>query len=509
MESPPPQTAPTQRLPVPQPSYILRGHVAAVHSLEFIRGNSRLLSGDADGWVVLWDTTSKRARAAWKAHGGGSSDDGDGNSNSDGDERDHTNAAVLRAAAWDGDKIITHGRDQHLRVWQVRPPSNDDDGDEAALSQALPAEARPRSHLRPRPRSHLRPRPRPWLLHALPVNTLNFCAFAMCPAGDDDDDDAKARSASATLRSTSVQLAVPSAADSDAIDILQLPSEQKLATLGADRAVKTGMVMALGMFRSGQQGRLSIVAGYESGHAMVYQHHDNDNNNNNNNNNDAPSWTLIYSSQAHSQPVLSLDLLPSAHAHAPAHAPAYAHAHSHGDYYFLTSSADAIIAQHHPMLREHHPPQRLNTKHAGQQALRVRSDGRIFATAGWDARVRVYATAVAAGPAPGSVMTELAVLKWHAGACLALAFAEIGHRRPTTPCTLLPAPSPPQSQLMTGMPPDADDEGARWRVGVGVGRPSTARGGAGGARRRAEQAASTHWLAAGGKDGKVSLWEMY
>lgn len=27
------------------------------------------------------------------------------------------------------------------------------------------------------------PRKQPWLLHALPVNTLNFCAFAMCRDG--------------------------------------------------------------------------------------------------------------------------------------------------------------------------------------------------------------------------------------------------------------------------------------------------------------------------------------
>ena len=29
----------------------------------------------------------------------------------------------------------------------------------------------------------LTPRKQPWLLHALPVNTLNFCAFAMCRDG--------------------------------------------------------------------------------------------------------------------------------------------------------------------------------------------------------------------------------------------------------------------------------------------------------------------------------------
>lgn len=39
---------------------------------------------------------------------------------------------------------------------------------EVLLSKMLPAEAQ------------VPHRPQPWLLHALVVNTLNFCAFAMC-----------------------------------------------------------------------------------------------------------------------------------------------------------------------------------------------------------------------------------------------------------------------------------------------------------------------------------------
>ncbi|KIW36180.1 ASTRA-associated protein 1 [Exophiala oligosperma] len=52
----------------------------------------------------------------------------------------------------------------------------------------------------------------------------------------------------------------------------------------------------------------------------------------------------------------------------------------------------------------------IKTKHAGQQGLSSRSDGKIFATAGWDARVRVYST---------RTMRELAVLQWHQQGCYA------------------------------------------------------------------------------------------
>jgi ASTRA-associated protein 1 len=52
----------------PKPKSILRGHRAQVHALEFIRGNERLVSGDADGYVTVWDLTILRPTAVWRAH---------------------------------------------------------------------------------------------------------------------------------------------------------------------------------------------------------------------------------------------------------------------------------------------------------------------------------------------------------------------------------------------------------------------------------------------------------
>lgn len=60
----------TQSRPPATPIYILRGHAAAIHALQIFNQNLRLVSGDADGWIVVWDLIFKRPVAVWKAHEG-------------------------------------------------------------------------------------------------------------------------------------------------------------------------------------------------------------------------------------------------------------------------------------------------------------------------------------------------------------------------------------------------------------------------------------------------------
>lgn len=69
----------------PAPRAILRGHKAQVHAAVFFRNNERLLTGDASGFVVVWDLTIMRPRAVWRAHEG----------------------AILGIKGWGRDKIIT------------------------------------------------------------------------------------------------------------------------------------------------------------------------------------------------------------------------------------------------------------------------------------------------------------------------------------------------------------------------------------------------------------------
>lgn len=133
--------------------------------------------------------------------------------------------------------------------------------------------------------------------------------------------------------------------------------------------------------------------------------------------------------------------------------------------YFLTSSADSIIAKHPlPITTSTDaastPIKIVNTKHSGQQSISIRSDGKIFGTAGWDTRIRVYSV---------KTMKELAVLKWHREGCYAVAFGKV-------------------LEMEGGR-----EEGAVVTV----------------EERRRERVRTVHWTAGGAKDGKVSLWNVY
>ena len=109
----------------------------------------------------------------------------------------------------------------------------------------------------------------------------------------------------------------------------------------------------------------------------------------------------------------------------------------------------------------------------------MRSDGELFATAGWDARLRVYSV---------RSVKELAVLKWHKAGCYATAFAEVRAIDGSGPR----AEGGEAEKLSSGLVPTTRNQSSR---------PSQT--------RRCEKATSTHWLAGGSKDGKVSLWEVY
>ncbi|KAF2275558.1 WD40 repeat-like protein [Westerdykella ornata] len=480
--------------PPAQPSYIFRGHSAAIHSVQIIRQNRRLLTGDADGWVVSWNLESKRPVAVWRAH----------------------EATILGAEEWSTDKIITHGRDSALRIWQLG------DGDEAHLSKVLPADG-----------SGIH-RPKPWLLHTLPVNTLNFCAFSMCR---EHRDSTQQQTASHAGVADSILVAVP-ARDDKKIEVYRFPEEKLVYVVPQVQPTDTGMTMAVKLTYHRPSNKLLLIAGYEGGFTAVHllgtssQYSSEATTD--------PALQLaqtIYLSQPHTQPILSLDALPDAKV-------------------YFTSSADAVIAAHRipelpvdigyasassgegiselesssigPSRPEHvsagpaaednpristtkdedsqslfqaeslsglqaepskpsglssllakaapqpnvnpkpPPPQQLTiqppfqttqTKHSGQQSLRVRSDGRLLVTGGWDSRIRIYST---------KTLKEVAVLKWHNDGVYAAGFSEIL---------------------------DSTDE----RLS-GLSRLQ---------KQREVRIQNKHWVVAGARDGKVSLWEVF
>ncbi|KAM7222727.1 WD40-repeat-containing domain protein [Rhypophila decipiens] len=470
-----------------QPKSILRGHKAQIHATAFIRRNERLVTGDADGFVVVWDLTIMRPRAVW---------------------RPHTNA-ILGISGWGPDKIITHGRDNKLIVWKLGVD------DEARMSTALPLDPSTDS------------RPDPWILYMLEVNTMNFCSFSSCPFLQGSGD-----------AGSELLVAVPNTLASEAIDIYHLPSQARRYTVKLGD--KNGMVMAVSI--SDHSSGTTLIAGYENGVVIAAQFTP-----------ETAAWTVEYRAQAHSQPILSLDISPSRD-------------------FFITSGADATIAKHPfpaqtvsqrtdsgnseappaapninatneakgakprsllaealqnvpqptttPQTRicppgtqvQTEPIKVVNTKHAGQQSVRIRSDGRVFATAGWDNKIRLYST---------KTLKEVAVLKWHQAGCYAVAFAEIDPPADGADKQSMPQDNASEktqdaksqdAKSQDAKSQDAKSQDAKSQDAKQESRSLTAipkviemtvR------EKRIKEVMSAHWLAAGSKDCKVSLWDVF
>lgn len=210
--------------------------------------------------------------------------------------------------------------------------------------------------------------------------------------------------------------------------------------------------MTLKLFYKPEQSSVYLVSGYENGQVMVHVHA-------NPLDSATGKWQICKIDKVHSQPVLSLDVSPSQE-------------------FFITSSADATIskfaipsttvANEETMLVKSS-----NTKHSGQQGLTIRSDGKIFATAGWDSRVRIYSA---------KSLKELAVLKWHKDGCYSTAFATISIVQDSIRETY----------------PETETQVAVQHSALELVKAD-----------RAAKAQGVHWLAAGGKDGKISMWEIY
>ncbi|KAF3052623.1 ASTRA complex subunit [Didymella keratinophila] len=449
-------------LPPAQPSYILRGHASQIHSVQFVRENTRLVTGDADGWVIYWKLETKRALAVWKAHDG----------------------AILGTADWGHDKIITHGRDNSLRIWQ-------------------------------------------------PNKT---CA--------------------------SVLIAVPARDDKKA-EVYQFPEEKLRYVVPRAQAKDTGMVMAVKLIRDPSTQQNLVITGYEGGLTAVHLLPKADDS-------IVGVAQLLYLSQPHTQPILSIDVLPDATTYYTSGADAIIAAHrlpkipsgftspkkspsapeheddppvsvpavhtetspgltssvSSEDYRTDEMADDPPVsvpedADDQPLSFSKRPLQSSkpagstskagglssllstataskaaqaappslsppsiqapfkvnNTKHAGQQSLSVRSDGRLLATGGWDTRVRIYST---------KTLKEVAVLKWHKEGVYAVAFGEI----------LDAVDLEHNVQDASGQ--DTNTEVIRRETGLSKLQ-----------RQREEKMQIKHWIAAGAKDGKISLWEVF
>lgn len=358
------------------------------------------------------------------------------------------------------------------------------------------------------------PRPKPWMLHLLHVNTMNFCSFASCPASAPT---LALSLPSAPPDSHGLFIAVPNTLALEDVDIYHLPSQSRIHTVKLHGEHGMPMALALVWLHS----ILNLIVAYEDGTAIVARLEKDG------------SWLEVYRSQCHKQPVLSLHVSPDLES-------------------FFTSSADANIAKHPLLLRRatsaslahaspraaalddqqlsfcmpedggpaedtskvkpisalsaaiasnhvntipttlagepeaepeilNKPLKVVNTRHSGQQGLRVRSDGRIFATAGWDSKIRIYSA---------RSMLQVAVLKWHPVGCFAVAFADLSDVDAAKP-SLKAAELEDNEQCLPEATPGCKIIDTTVK------------------NKRLSRVRHTHWLAAGSKDGKVSLWDVF
>ena len=616
----------------PSPIYTLRGHITPIHALHFLECNTYLLSGDADGTVILWNLITKRPKCVWKAHE--STILGVGTWPRDSEDYEAADLGAPHVVR-DGEiRIITHGRDSALRVWSLRLqekystilPAEQLVSDEWARSgltstsdnittsttTASSASFAEKSTVVAKIAGEEELRTAPWLLHSLKVSTLNFCGFASTAGPYTTDSSTDSSTTSTSLRQkeesdkgeySEMILAVPAADDAE-VALYHLPSERLIGVIppppeGAGRdgkgrgkeKGKGGMVMALRVLvvdptpredRDGSgdadaantpnptgegttpraRGRIIVIVGYESGRTSVFLQTPSPCPHSHSRPGSAPGprqertmeemfseWEEVYTDTLHTQPILSLDVHP-------------------GREYYFTSSADAVVARHSLPLplsvrlrsetrsdegeevgkagveEEESKPgmQILKTGHAGQQSLHIRSDGRVFVTAGWDGRGRIYSTGIfspsqprqsdrngqhvhkAGGKRDGKVgkIKNLAVLKHHRQGCYAAAFSPIA--LPQSPDQTHQYHEKMRSTSEGGnngvdQPKDQEDQdevnrtGSRGDTRVNMGRegmvtptnspkitPSAAR------ERKVKE---THWVALGGKEGGVGLWGIF
>ena len=144
-----------------------------------------------------------------------------------------------------------------------------------------------------------------------------------------------------------------------------------------------------------------------------------------------------------------------------------------------------------PDLTVQTPYKTAHTKHAGQQSLHIRSDGRLLVTGGWDSKVRIYST---------KTLKELAVLKWHKEGVYTTDFGAI------------------LGNDVTQLPSQAGDDASTFTETAGTNSEllkshsssnESYQGLSKLQKQREEQIQRKHWVVAGAKDGKVSLWEVF
>ncbi|OZJ05423.1 hypothetical protein BZG36_01652 [Bifiguratus adelaidae] len=351
--------------PPPEPVYVLRGHEAEIHCVKFLWNNEYLATGDLSGRLCLWNLSTKRARASWKAH----------------------SESILAIESWQEDTLLSQARDNKTILWR------------------LPQDFRVQS---------TEVGPEPEQIAVLDVGSMTFCRMALL----------------STEEGTGF-IAAPNVAEPYMVDLFALPSGKRLLSrIGSSKPASKGipsndMCMAIKLFYAQSTTNIMMLAGYESGTVRL--------------------WAL--------RSVLSLDL-------------------SSDSSFALSSSADNLIVKYALVSdnivgnAEQVVLASFKTKRTGNSMVRIRDDGKIIGTVGWDGKARIFSA---------KTFKPLAVLDYHRDSLYTLDIAPVMTRS----VGQTDASSQPTSS-----------------TALTIGSRSV--------ERKAQ-----HLLACAGKDERISLWDIY
>ncbi|KAG8967777.1 ASTRA complex subunit [Tulasnella sp. 419] len=241
--------------------------------------------------------------------------------------------------------------------------------------------------------------PLPVIVESLDVNALNFCRFSLLDCGEDKEGG-----------NAECLIALPNLVDSALVDIWRMPGCKRLQaaigkaggdhlSIGSSGEKRSGIVMALHLMRidTATGCHMRVLVGYENGMVVFWSRAWDE----------TPSiegmgWEGLWNCRPHNDAVMCMAVSPK------------------GDLAF-TVSADSLVARisldddngaGEPTLQSRMSTHQ--TKHPGNGSLAIRSDGRVCAIGGWDGKIRLYSTKSLKG---------LGTLIYHKGACNALAFA--------------------------------------------------------------------------------------
>ncbi|KAF9159395.1 ASTRA complex subunit [Actinomortierella ambigua] len=520
--------------PPPTPSFIYRGHHAPVHALEFFAGNRLLLSGDEQGWLFVWDLWTRRALLKWRAHGGDYQQRDNDNPPSavlavrvlplnphhrprspsasaplDKKEEEEDDKGIFPTTDTDPHQqqqqqqhgptqclILSHGRDHRIHVWDIRDKLVElgMDADDTTTTTAFS--------------------PKP--VFTLPVSALNFCkmdvvgvpSFGTNTEGGeevkhkDEDDEKKKILWPRGTGYRQILVAVPSMMEANKVDVYDVLKPEAVfqgieaSTLSSPSSIGAslgqggmanghGAAMAVRLIlpqngtdstssstssTSHDMAKMRLLVGYEDGSVSLFQ----EGVDGHATGSRRRTMSLVWTFKGHREPVLSLAV-------------------SADQKFAMSCASDNNLIRYTLGSDTQGVPETLrqSLKANGIAEVQIRDDLKIVVLAGWDGKIRIFSY---------KTLKPLAILTCHRESLYCVALASIVGVMKDEQVAW------PQRNRGSG---GNEDE-------INGDDSDSDSGGSGSSdedvedqRRRLQQFSRQHWLAAGGKENRISQWQIY